>query len=100
MPSYCRLWKLEAGKNVTSLRKYLKDEIIGLRLSHSDPSVAFPGSLLENSTVIEDAEIAFDDVVVLEMKSASSTWSFHDPKTGPDKKIDYSNINYRNNDRK
>ena len=80
---FVRLWKLNAEKSLKDLSKHLKDEIIGLRLGHSDPSVSFPGELLEPDTIIENAEIAFDDIVVMEMKAANVNWSFHDDKAGP-----------------
>jgi hypothetical protein len=47
-------------------------------MGQSEPPIDFPGTLLENSTVIEDAEIAYDDVVVAEFKTAGIKWIFED----------------------
>ena len=74
---------MEAGKSLEDLKDHLKEEISGLRMTISENAISFPGELLEASTVIENAEIAFDDIVVLEMKGAGIPWTFHDGTDAP-----------------
>ena len=54
-----------------------------MKMTISENAVAFPGDLISPDTIIEDAEIAFDDVVVMEMKGAGIPWTFHDGTDGP-----------------
>jgi hypothetical protein len=48
----------------------------------TEPAVEFPGTLLAKDCVIEDAEIAFDDIVVAEFRTNDAAWTFDDRDSG------------------
>ena len=62
---HIRLWKLNTTYSLEDLKKTVKTS-----------NVVFPGSLLYESSSLEEAEVADSDILVAELKSDFSPWTF------------------------
>jgi ubiquitin carboxyl-terminal hydrolase 4/11/15 len=75
-PEYCRLWKLDPLVTLADAHKYIK-EICNKTTSY-DYRIPFKGNFLERDEGIafEEANIADDDHLIIELREASKGWHF------------------------
>ncbi|CAG9322577.1 unnamed protein product [Blepharisma stoltei] len=66
--NYIRLWHLDPKISIEQFKENIKKS-----------TKIFPGKFLKEKLMLEDAEVADDDVIAAELKSSYITWSFNNP---------------------